>query len=66
VDADDDDELRPLWSTSEAEVAMCRATCDELRARIAQREATIKRLVEERRHLSELVRALLSKQPSKT
>ena len=57
---EDDYELSPLISPDEADLALCRATCDELRARLAQRDALVRRLVEERRHLSEYVRILLA------
>ena len=59
---DDDDELAPLTelSPNEANLAICRATCEELRARLAQRDATVRRLVEERRQLAEVLRILLA------
>jgi hypothetical protein len=60
VTDDDDDDLRPLMSVGQADLAVCHATCKELRARLAQRDALVTRLLAERRHLAECLLAVLS------
>lgn len=60
--SDDDDELTGLWpmTANEAELAICHATCEALRVQLAQRDALVKRLVEERRQLAEVLRILVA------